>query len=146
MLVSSPILIQMGTDTRPVYDKADSALLAPRGVNETGSEKTLKYAFDDDRRYLGGVTVVNEDRTLVGRLIESVNRTPVKVRFDAQIQTADGFFASTFEIRKELSPGSSVTIPWRDFGLTNGPGHVEITATKLGSLYTGVIVGARRVH
>jgi hypothetical protein len=140
-----PILIQMAGDNRPVYDKADSALLAPKGINAASSEQRLRYSLDDDGRYLGGVTVVNEDRTAVGRLIESLNRAPVAVRFTAQIQTADGFSTGTFEIRKELSPGSSITIPWREFGLMKGPGQVEVTATNAGSLYTGVIVGARRV-
>jgi len=141
-----PLLVQMGGDVRPVYDKADSALLSPKGVDASASQQTLRYSFDDNGRYLGGVTVVNEDRTLVGRMIESVNRSPVNVRFDAQIQTADGLFTNSFEIRKELAPGSSVTIPWKDFGTMKGPGQVEITATNLGSLYTGVIVGARLVH
>ena len=140
-----PILIQMAGDNRPVYDKADSALLAPKGINSASSEQRLRYTLDDDGRYLGGVTVVNEDRTAVGRLIESVNRAPIDVRFTAQIQTADGISTSAFEIRKELSPGSSVTIPWKEFGLMKGPGQVEVTATNAGSLYTGVIVGARRV-
>ena len=139
-----PILIQMTGDTRPVYDKADSALLAPKGINATSSEQKLRYILDDDGRYLGGVTVVNEDRTAVGRLIESINRAPVNVRFSAQIQTADGISTATFEIRKGLSPGNSVTIPWKEFGLMKGPGQVEVAATNLGSLYTVVIIGARR--
>jgi|GEM_PF-3345493 len=140
-----PLFIQMTGDNRPVYDKADSALLAPKGINATSSEQRLRYIFDDDGRYLGGVTVVNEDRTAVGRLIESINRAPVNVRLSAQIQTADGISTATFEIRKELSPGSSVTIPWKEFGLMKGPGQVEVAATNLGSLYTGVTIGARRV-
>jgi hypothetical protein len=140
-----PLLVQMTGDNRPTYDKADSALLAPKGVNAASSEQRLKYTLDDDGRYIGGVTVVNEDRTLMGRLAQSVKAIDTEVRFNAQIQTADGTTTSTFEIRKQLSTGSSVTVPWRDFGLMKGPGQVEITATNLGSLYTGVIIGARRV-
>lgn len=76
-------------EVRSVYDKADGALLAPKGINETASVLKLEYHFDDNSRYLGGVTVVNEDRTAVGRMINVINDTPVHVGFEAQIQTAD---------------------------------------------------------
>ena len=89
--------------------------------------------------------MINEDHTAVGRMIQSVNKAPVDVKFNAQIQTEDGVSTATFEIRKELTPGSSVTIPWKEFGLMKGPGQVEIIATNIGSLYTAVIVGARRI-
>ena len=78
-------------------------------------------------------------------MIQSVNKAPVDVKFNAQIQTVDGISTATFEIRKELTPGSSFTIPWKEFDVMKGPGQVEIIATNVGSLYTGVIIGARRI-
>jgi hypothetical protein len=72
----------MAGDNRPIYDKADSALLAPKGINAASREQRLRYTLDDDAK---------------------------------------------------------------EFGLMRGPGQVEIKATNLGSLYTGVIVGARRI-
>jgi len=77
---SRVIPVQMAVDERPLYDKADSALLTPKGVNAASSEQKLKYTLDD------GV------------------------------------------------------------GLLQGPGQVEITAFNMGALYTGVIIGARRVQ
>jgi hypothetical protein len=132
-------------DPSSVYDKVDAALLPPRGVDATGSVQKLQYRLDDSGRYLGGVTVVNEDHTAIGRMINAVNGTPVRVGFEADIQTADGNWTRSFEINKDLSPGSSVTVPWKEFGPMQGPRTITIMVTNRGSLYTGVYVGARRV-
>jgi len=131
-------------DARPVYDKVDAALLSPKGINATASTQRLEYHFDDDGLYLGGVTVTNEDRTVVGRMIDALNNSPVHISFEVQIRTANGISTSSFEIRQNLPPGASITIPWRDFGLMQGPGSVSILATNKGSFYTGVVVGAMR--
>jgi hypothetical protein len=56
------------------------------------------------------------------------------------------FHPAWLEHQKELTPGSSITIPWKNFGLLSGPGQVEITASNVGALHTGVIIGARRIQ
>ena len=129
----------------PIYDKVDAALLAPKGVNADASSQKLEYNLDDSDRYLGGVTVVNEDRTAVGRMINEVIGSPVHVGIEAQIQTANGTSASSFEIKQNLPPGGSVTVPWKDLSPMQGPGNVSVTATNKGSLFTGVIIGATRI-
>jgi hypothetical protein len=131
-------------DARPVYDKVDAALLAPKGINAEASSRRLRYQFNDDNLYLGGVTVTNEDRTVAGRMINALNNSPVHIGFEASIQTANGISTSSFEIRQNLPPGASITIPWKDFGLMQGPGSVTILATNKGSFYTGVVVGAMK--
>jgi hypothetical protein len=136
---------EMASDARPIYDQVDAALLAPKGVNAEANTQKLKYHLDDKGQYLGGVTVVNEDHTAVGRMINTINGSPVHVGFEAQIQTAKGAATASFEIKQNLSPGSSITVPWKDFGLMQGPGSVSVTATNKGSLYTGVIAGAMRI-
>ncbi|MBI3704553.1 MAG: hypothetical protein HY244_12085 [Rhizobiales bacterium] len=134
-----------GGSGTPIYDKVDAALLAPKGVNADASSQKLEYKFDDSGHYLGGVTVTNEDRTAVGRMINAINGTPVNVGIDAEIKTANGNSSASFEIKQNLPPGSSVTVPWKDFGPMQGPGSVSVTATNKGSLYTGVIIGATRI-
>ena len=134
-----------GASGTPIYDKVDAALLAPKGVNADASSQKLEYNLDDNGHYLGGVTVVNEDRTAVGRMINEVIGSPVHVGIEAQIQTANGTSASSFEIRQSLPPGGSVTVPWKEFGPMQGPGNVSVIATNKGSLYTGVIIGATRI-
>jgi hypothetical protein len=138
-------VLQRVRDNRPIYDRVDAALLAPRGVSAHGAEQKLSYSIDDDSRYVPGVTIVNEDRTLVGRLIEAVNRVPVAVRLDVEVQTADGTIRRTYEIRQNFSPGSWVSIPLADFGIIGGPAWMRVTAQNIGSLYTAVIIGATRV-
>jgi hypothetical protein len=121
-------------------------MLVPKGIGAAASQQKLEYRLDDSGHYLSGVTVVNEDHTIVGRMINAINGTPVHIGFDVRIQTADGEKVTSFEIRKNLPPGGSYTVPRKDIGLLRGPGRVAITVTNRGSLYTGVIVGAQRMR
>jgi len=81
----------------------------------------------------------------MGQLLQVIRDSPVAVRFDAKIHTADRVATSAFEIRQKHSFGSSFTVPWKEFGLMQGPGRVEITATNVGSLHVGVVAGAVKI-
>jgi hypothetical protein len=140
----SRVLSDALPDDRPVYDEADAALLAPKGLKPGASTQELRYKLGDQDLYLAGITLVNEDRTWVGRYLQATNGTPVAVRVEAIIETVAGQRTASFEFKEPLPPGGWISIPWNEIGWMRGPGNVTARVTNIGSLYAGVVIGAVR--